>query len=65
MILLAIPYAGYGGLTLYAQKQLKKVSAVLVCSATPLAFYALFNYKFYGTPLGLHVLYNQPASICL
>jgi hypothetical protein len=61
VVLLVICYTGYLSLALCTQKQIKKMSAVLACSATPIAFYALFNYKFYGATLGLHVLYNAPG----
>ncbi len=61
VILLAIPFAGYLSLTLYAQKQVRNATAVLACAAAPIVCYALFNYLSYGTALGLHVLYNSPG----
>jgi len=61
VILLTIPYTGCLCLTLCAQKQVKKAVMVVICSATPIVCCALFNYRFYGTALGLHVLYNAPG----
>jgi hypothetical protein len=59
VILLAICYTGYLSLALCTQKQIKKTCAVLACSAAPIVLYVLFNYRFYGSSLLLHLLYNS------
>ena len=55
VVLLTMPYAGYLGLTLVAQRQVRQAGAVLACALAPVVLYALVNRTLYGGTLLVHL----------